>query len=345
MATPQSIRYHVDKTSPPERGTSTDEATSPRGGLISPSALMQHYKSLENIKLSQSWVTLGIFDGVHRGHQHVIRQLVSQAHQAKNPAVVVTFHPHPALVLSGKTLPIYLTTPDYRAELLEQLGVDIVITHPFNSQIANLTAAEFITRLNSHLNMRQLWIGYDFALGKDRKGTASELRQLGDEHGYVLEQALSYRENEQIVSSTWIRELLAVGNVGQAADLLGRPHRVGGVVVGGDKRGAGIGFPTANLTLPPTMARLQSGVYACYAWLGETRWKSVANFGIRPTFEDEPVTPRFEVHLLDFSGDIYGESLTVEFISFLREEQKFENIEALKAQIEKDVKEARQVLA
>lgn len=295
--------------------------------------------------MSHSWVTIGAFDGVHLGHQQIIHQLVSQAHQAKHPAVVVTFHPHPALVLSGKTFPIYLTTPAHRAELLEHLGVDIVITYPFTSKTANLTAEEFIARLNEHLNMQQLWVGYDFAMGKDRKGTSQNLSRLGEKQGYILKQIAPFYQEEQIISSSWIRELLAEGKAERAADLLGRPHQITGKVVTGDKRGKNLGFATSNLDIPPTMAELHSGVYACYVWVDGERRSAVTNVGVRPTFEEKPVPPRVETHILGFSGTLYGLPLVVEFIAFLRAERKFANIAALKTQIARDIDKAHQILS
>ena len=305
---------------------------------------MRHYRTLENVKLTRSWVTLGTFDGIHLGHQHIIQQLVSQAHQAQHTTVVVTFHPHPALVLSGETFPFILTTPAQRAELLGQLGVDIVITHPFNPQIANLTAEEFIVPLNQRLNIRQLWVGYDFAMGKDKEATPPELSRLGEKYGFKVKQISPFYMDGKIVSSSWIRELLAEGDVERAAALLGRPHRIEGEVVEGDKRGQKLGFPTSNLNIPATMARLRSGVYACYVWVEGERWKAVANVGVRPTFERQPVPVRLETHILGFSGALYGETLVVEFIAFLREERKFENIAALQTQIEHDISRARQKL-
>ncbi|MBS1249233.1 MAG: Riboflavin biosynthesis protein RibF [Chloroflexi bacterium] len=306
---------------------------------------MQHYTSLDNVKLSHAWVTLGTFDGVHLGHQHIIRPLVSQAHQEEHPAVVVSFHPHPALVLSGETRPFYLTTPAQRAEILGQLGVDILITHPFNAQTANLSAEEFIAHLNTYLDIQQLWVGYDFAMGKNRAGTSPELRLLGKKYGYTLKRISPLYVDGKIISSSWIREALAKGEVERAAALLGRPHRVEGEVVKGDERGRKIGFPTSNLTIPPHMARLHSGVYACYVWVKGERRAAVSNLGVRPTFEDAPVPPRFETHILDFSGSLYGETLKVEFIAKLRDERKFENVAALQAQIEEDIGKARQILA
>ncbi len=306
---------------------------------------MRHHKTLTDVKLSHSWVTLGAFDGVHLGHQQIIRQLTSQAHQAKQPAVVVTFHPHPALVLSGKTFPIYLTTPARKAEILEQLGVDIVITYPFTHQTANLTAEEFIVNLNEHLNMRQLWVGYDFAMGKDRKGTSQKLSRLGEKQGYTLKQIAPFYKEGQIVSSSWIRELLTEGKVERAAKLLGRPHQIMGKVVKGDQRGKSLGFATANLEIAPTMARLRSGVYACYAWVNGERRSAVTNVGVRPTFEEKPVPQRIETHILGFSGDLYEVPLVVEFIAFLRVERKFTDIAALKTQITQDINRANQLLA
>ena len=306
---------------------------------------MHHYTTLKNVQLTQSWVTLGTFDGVHLGHQHIIRQLISQAHQAGYPTVVVTFHPHPAFVLSSETFPLILTTPTQRAEILGQLGVDVVITHPFNTQVANLTAEEFIKNLSKHLNIRQLWVGYDFAMGKGKKTTSLELGQLGEKYDYTLNRISPLYVDGKIVSSSWIRELLGEGEVERAAALLGRPHRVEGEVVEGDKRGKKLGFPTSNLHIPSSMACLRSGVYACHVWVGGERWKAVVNLGVRPTFEHQPVPARIEIHILDFSGNLYGQTLLVEFITFLRQERKFENISALQTQIEHDISRARQILS
>lgn len=306
---------------------------------------MLHYKTIKNVKLSNTWVTIGAFDGVHLGHQQIIRQLVSEAHQAKHPVVVVTFYPHPALVLSGKSFPIYLTTPSQRASLLEQIGVDIVITYPFTTQVANLSAEEFITQLQNHLDMQQLWVGYDFAIGKERKGTTRKLAHLGEEQGYVLRQNPPLYKNGKIVSSSWIRELLAEGKVEHARDLLGRPHQIEGKVIPGDKRGRKLGFATSNLDIPSTMARLRSGVYACQVWVEGDCWSAVTNVGVRPTFEEKTVPQRIETHLLGFSGNLYGVPIVVEFIAFLRDEQKFANVAALKAQIAQDIKKTRQILS
>jgi riboflavin kinase/FMN adenylyltransferase len=305
---------------------------------------MRHIKELDQLSLDRSWVTIGTFDGVHLGHQHIIRNLINQAHSVDQPAVVVTFHPHPALVLSGETLPIYLTTPEQKAQVMEGLGLDVLVTHPFTPKITEYTPKQFMKRLQAHLQIDQLWIGYDFALGKDRRGTPERLAELGRTLGYSLKQISPFHLDGEIVSSSRIRTLLREGDVERAATYLGRPHRLVGEVVEGDKRGKALGFPTANLDIPPVMAQMKTGVYACYARVGETRWKAVINIGLRPTFEDGPVPPRVEAHLLDFAGDLYGQRVKLDFIKFLRPEQKFTDVEALIQQVNQDIERARDVL-
>lgn len=305
---------------------------------------MQQYDSVQAAHLDRSWVTIGTFDGVHLGHQKIIRGLVDQAHKNGRQAVVVTFHPHPKLVLGGENKPFYLTLPEKRVQIFENLGVDVVIIHPFTRQVAKESAETFIIRLNKHLGMEKLWVGYDFALGKNREGNAQKLRQLGNVHEYELHQVSPYRLDGKVVSSSFIRRLLRDGSVQEASRYLGRLFALKGVVEGGDKRGKGLGFPTANLDVPQEMTRVKPGVYACYVGVRGDQKKAVTNIGFRPTFGDQIDIPLVETHILDFSGDLYGEELEIRFHTFLREERKFASIPELKGQIREDVKRAGEIL-
>jgi len=305
---------------------------------------MRHFYSLQDVDLSHSWVTIGTFDGVHLGHQKIIRGLVENAHSADQPAVVVTFHPHPKLVLGGEQRPFYLTLPETRAELLHDMGVDVVITHPFNDQVSQLSAQDFVSRLDAHLGIKKLWVGYDFALGKDREGDAERLRQLGKDYGFTLRQVAPHHIKDEVVSSSSIRSLLREGEAQRAARLLGRLFQLRGEVVGGDKRGKDLGFPTANLDIPREMIQIKSGIYATYTIVEGQRLPSVTNVGFRPTFDDALDFPVVETYILDFSGDLYGEELRLEFHTFLRDELKFDTVPALIEQMHQDVEHTRQVL-
>jgi len=305
---------------------------------------MQHYWSIEDIHLQDSWATIGSFDGVHLGHQEIVRNLVQGARQANVPAVVVTFYPHPAYVLGKRKDPIYLTLPEERADLLAQLGVDIVISHPFNLQVASLTAKEFMVRLKQHLGFSHLCIGYDFALGRGREGNVETLKILGKELGYEVNAISAVVNGDATVSSSQIRALILDGDVKRASRLLGRPYRLSGDVIRGDARGKAIGIPTANLDVLAERAVPKAGVYVCKAIVDGNYWGAVTNIGVRPTFEKQPVLPRVEAHLLDFDGDLYGKTLQLDFISRLRDEKHFNGIQALVDQIRRDIDQARNIL-
>jgi riboflavin kinase/FMN adenylyltransferase len=305
---------------------------------------MRHFLTLEGLSLKDTWLTVGTFDGVHLGHQEIVRQLAAEAHQLGFPAVVLTFFPHPAVVLGKRSDPFYITTPEERAVLLGEYGADIVITLPFDRQIAATSAHDFIARLETHLGMRYLVIGQDFALGKGREGNAKRLAELGKEFGYTLEVFPPIEMDGEIVSSSRIRAALSAGDIDLVIRLLGRPFSVTGQVVPGDGRGKTIGIPTANLSLWAERAIPRAGVYVSQATINGQTWGAVTNVGVRPTFESEPVPPRVETHLLDFKGDLYGEELRLSFLKRLRDEQRFPHIHALVAQIRADIQEAKLVL-
>jgi riboflavin kinase/FMN adenylyltransferase len=306
---------------------------------------MQQYWSLDDVQIQNAWLTIGSFDGVHRGHQEIVHNLAAGAHSVGAPAVVLTFHPHPALVLGKRKDALYLTTPEQRAELLGELGVDLVIIQPFNLSVAGLRAEEFLTLINTHLHIKELWVGYDFAMGKGREGNVEKLRQLSDTIGYHLDVVPPFVVDGEIVSSSRIRSLLADGDVSEAARLLGRPYQLSGEVVTGDGRGRTIGVPTANLAIWPEQQLPKAGVYVCRAqvdghWLG-----ALTNVGPRPTFEPEDAASRVEAHLLDFHADLYGQRISLEFLEWLRPEEKFHSVQALVDQMHLDIHQGREMLA
>jgi len=305
---------------------------------------MQHYQSLEGVHLQGAWVTIGSFDGVHLGHQEIIRTIIREAHEESAPAVVVTFFPHPAVVLGKRNDPFYLTIPEERAQILNQMGVDVVITHPFDQQVASMTAGEFMARLKRHLGLKCLCVGESFALGRGRQGDVPALKALGEQLGYSVQIIHPVTLDGELVSSSAIRSHLAAGRVERAAQMLGRPFNLRGSVIPGDGRGHSIGIPTANLNVWAGRAIPSPGVYVCRTQLNGRVWAAVTNIGVRPTFENSPVAARVEAHLLDFDADLYGQELPLEFIARLRDEQRFPSVEALVAQIRSDIAQARRIL-
>jgi riboflavin kinase/FMN adenylyltransferase len=289
---------------------------------------MQHVTSLEDLHLTRpSCLTIGAFDGVHRGHQVLIGDMVKRAHTTGRAAMVLTFYPHPSVVLRGRRPAFYISTPEEKAEYLSTLGVDAVVTHLFNQEVANITAADFVARLVGHARLSELWCGADFALGHNRQGDVPFLRAEGERRGFTVNVVDPVLMEGEVISSTRIRQALRDGAVETVARYLGRPFRLPGQVVEGARRGRTIGIPTANLAVWEERAFPAVSVYAC------------------PTFDGRESKPTIEAHLLDFSGDLYGSTITLEFIARLRPEMKFPGVEALVAQIRRDISEARQILA
>ncbi|MEO0562302.1 MAG: bifunctional riboflavin kinase/FAD synthetase [Chloroflexota bacterium] len=305
---------------------------------------MQHVQRLEDLSVNKpSTVTIGVFDGVHRGHQHLIRALVEQAHGQDHLAGVMTFHPHPDEVLRGPKGRYYLTTVEERAELLAALGVDYLVTHPFNHDVIETRAADFVDRLVAYMNLTGLWVGEDFALGYKREGDVAFLKQQGDAKGFSVQPVALVDTESDIVSSTTIRRALLDADLVTAQQLLGRSYHVSGEIIHGQKRGRQIGFPTANIEVPGTKLIPATGVYACWAYLGDERHMAATNIGYNPTFGNDAIS--VEAHLLDFNRDIYGQHLTLQFETHLRPEQKFDGLDALVAQLGTDVGKARDILA
>ncbi|MBA4379207.1 MAG: bifunctional riboflavin kinase/FMN adenylyltransferase [Anaerolinea sp.] len=310
---------------------------------------MTHFSSLDDLALpiglrQNAWLTIGVFDGVHRGHQEIIRQLTAGAHAQGNTAVVLTFWPHPAIILGGKADFKSLTTAEERAALLESLGVDVVITHPFDRALSDQTAEEFMRHVAQTLGMRCLLVGYDFALGHGREGNVARLRELGKMLGYEVQTIPPVANGQETISSTRIRQQIAAGDVSAAAAGLGRCYALTGPVIHGDGRGKKINIPTANLEIPAEKVIPANGVYACWAWVGEEKHPAVTNIGIRPTFTPDSKKRSAEAHLLDFSRELYGQEVRLEFVARLREEMKFPSVEALVEQIHADIAGGREIL-
>lgn len=289
-----------------------------------------------------TYLAIGSFDGVHRGHQALLQQLSAAARRDGVRSAVLTFFPHPKRVIQNLTGPYYLARREDRVALLAQQGVDLIITHPFNETVRQTRAAAFVDELIATLDMRQLWGGY-FALGYQREGDIPHLRQLGQEKGYdvVLVDALVQYEGER-VSSSRIRRALAEGNLEEVNGCLGRPFHIRGTVVEGDRRGRTIGFPTANMAVWAEQMLPAKGVYATMVEFDGERHVAAANVGVRPTVNGH--TLMVEPHLLDFEGDLYGRELRLEFHHRVRPEQKFSGLNELKAQIAADVAQVRLLL-
>ena len=306
---------------------------------------MQTYLGFPTQPLDRpAFLTIGNFDGVHRGHQMLVSEMVEAAHAAGCGAGLLTFDPHPVAVLRPDLALPYLTSPEERADLLAALGLDFVLILPFDRATAALSAAEFMQQIVARVPLCALWIGPDFALGRGREGNAARLGELGRELGYDLRVTPVYDWHGEPVRSSRIRSLLANdGAVEQAAELLGRPYTVWGEVVHGAERGRTLGFPTANLKLPAGRLVPAYGIYACWAWRGETGFPAAVNVGVRPSFDNGH--PSVEAYLLDFDGDLYGETLGLSFIHRLRGEQRFADIHALISQMGRDVEATRRTLA
>ena len=285
-------------------------------------------------------VTIGVFDGVHRGHQALIRRLVELAAARGLASAVVTLHPSPITVIRPEVRIQYISSLEERIELLRGLGVDAVGPLTFTSELAQVSAADFVMTMRETLDMRLLAGGPDISLGRAREGNATWLSAHAAELGFDFEVVRFLEDGEAKVGSSGIREAVARGDMAAAAALLGRPFSLRGPVVRGFERGRTIGFPTANIAVSADRVLPALGVYVTLAYLGEARYPAVTNIGTRPTFDDG--RPSIETHVLDFEGDLYGRELKIELLHRLRGEARFDGVEALVAQIRRDAEEARQ---
>jgi riboflavin kinase / FMN adenylyltransferase len=306
---------------------------------------MLRIRSIEECRLDASWVTIGSFDGVHLGHQTIIQQLAHDARMVGISSVVVTFFPHPAVILRGSQDFRYLSTLDERLDKIELLGIDLTLTLTFNRQLASMDAHTFMGLLSRHLGLKQLWIGQGFALGKNRQGTFPVLSEIGTELGYTVKEIQPLLIGTEKASSSQIRQLIQAGKIQQAAYLLGRNYSLPGKIVHGNHRGTSIGFPTANLETFPERIIPAFGIYATWVYLDGHRYQSATNIGVRPTFETKKVPLTIETYILDFNQDIYGKTIELEFVEYIRPELKFASVDSLIDQMRQDTQLARKVLS
>jgi riboflavin kinase/FMN adenylyltransferase len=287
-------------------------------------------------------LTIGSFDGVHRGHHHLLQGLVERARQTARLSAALTFDPHPRALLHPELRPAYLTTPAERAAILDELGLDLLVQLPFTRELADTPATRFVSDLYQRLRLRELWVGPDFALGRDRDGDITQLQELATRLGYTLQRVAPLYEDGEAISSTRIRRALLGGRMEEVTRLLGRPYAITEQVQPGAQRGRTLGFRTANLRVDPARATPPNGVYAVWAISEGQRYQGVANLGVRPSFDSGERL--IETHLMDYQGDLYDRLLTIAFVRWLRPEMRFESGAALAEQIHQDIAAARVAL-
>jgi riboflavin kinase/FMN adenylyltransferase len=292
-------------------------------------------------------VTMGTFDGVHIGHRKILRCLIEKAKEINGESVLLTFWPHPKLVLSpdqNSRVSKVLSTIEEKTELLESLGIDHLVILPFTREFSELSREQYIEDiLISGFGTKAMVIGYDHRFGKNREGGIDYLLEHSERFKIEIEEINRQEIENLTISSTKIRKAIEDGNVATANELLGRYYDFRGTVVKGRQLGRQIGFPTANVKIANEFKLIpKNGVYAVYIWVRENKLPGVMNVGVRPTVEGKGITQ--EVHIFDFSEDIYGETVRVEIVDFIRDEQKFENMDKLIAQIKTDAITAKQIL-
>jgi riboflavin kinase/FMN adenylyltransferase len=310
---------------------------------------MKQIEGIENIRtpFTRAVLTIGNFDGVHLGHQRLFNRVVETAHNINGTAAAMTFEPHPMKVIKPDGCPFPLITLyEQKMELLSKVGLDVLIVVPFTYEFSQISARQFVQNiLVNRIGVKSIVIGNDYCFGKKREGNIQLLQEYGNEFGFSV-QIVPWEAVDSLsqtrISSTAIRKAVASGNLKQARQMLGRSYQVRGTVQRGRNRGGSqVGFPTANLKLYDELKPL-SGVYAVNVIYNDKRYSAVANIGYAPTFNDQEYT--LEIHLIDFTGNLYDQTIRVNFIEHLREEIKFDSIGALTDQIKKDIQNARIIL-
>jgi riboflavin kinase/FMN adenylyltransferase len=314
---------------------------------------VQRWRSLDDVPedWGRSVVTIGVFDGVHRGHQEIIARAVERSHRAGLPSVVLTFTPHPSEVVRPGSHPSELTTQTRRSELVRELGVDVFCALPFTAEFSLLEPADFVhAALVERLHTAEVVVGDNFRFGREATGDVETLIELGSRFGYAASGIELLSENGVVISATYIRGRIQEGDMRSAAHALGRPHRVDGVVERGDQRGRDLGFPTANVRTDKYTAIPGDGVYAGTVWrldergqTGERLGTAAISVGTNPTFEGHE--RRVEAFVLDFDADLYGQGIGVEFVQRLRGMQRYDSIDALVEQMHRDVEATRALLS
>jgi len=305
---------------------------------------MKVISSLENIKepFAYAVITVGNFDGVHIGHQGLLKEVKKRADKMSGTSIVLTFEPHPLKVLKEKKIPL-ITPFERKIELIEKLGIDVVICLPFTREFSKVSAREFVEEiLLKKIGMKEIVVGYDYTFGHKREGNIDLLKKLGDELGFKVCILGPILVDNMIVSSTRIRNLIMEGELEKVKTLLNRYYQVSGEVIAGHDRGGRLlGFPTANLKLVNEVFP-KNGVYVVEVIYNNKVYGGVTNIGFKPTFGNDALS--VETHILDFDQNIYGKKIKLNFIKRLRNEKKFSSIEALAAQIKRDIEEARKIL-
>lgn len=302
---------------------------------------MKIIHSISNFSSKESsFVTIGTFDGIHIGHQKILGDLIQSAKQQNTKSVVLTFFPHPRMVLQKDVTLELLNTIDEKSKLLEKMGLDYLIIHPFSKEFSRLTALDFVRDiLVNQLNTSKLIIGYDHHFGKNREGNIDQLREYSHLYDFDVQEIPAQDIDDVSVSSTKIRNALHEGHLKTANKYLGYNFMIHGTVVNGKKLGGKIGFPTANIDVKEDYKLIpKTGVYVIQAAIENTRYHGMMNIGYRPTLDGKHQT--IEAHFFDFEGDLYDQFLKIEFLYFLREEQKFDSVDELIAQLKKDQENA-----
>lgn len=303
---------------------------------------MQIVHSIQELPAGRRKVSLavGMFDGVHLGHQQVIRQAVTDAEQHEGQAIVITFDRHPNSIVAPERVPPLIYSPAQKARAIAALGVEAMLVIPFTREFSAQSAEEFVGQLVRALAVQSICVGSSFVFGHRRSGNVGVLQRLGAEHGFSVHGAAAVGLDGEVVSSTRIRDALREGAFNRASQMLGREYALAGMVIRGDELGRKLGFPTANLEVSGVLVP-PHGVYAAHAAVDRTRHRAAVNIGLRPTLGAPAPQRRVEAHLLDFHGDLYGRELELTFVGKLRDEQKFASLAELQAQIVRDVEAAR----
>lgn len=302
--------------------------------------LIRSTRKLRNIK--PPVITIGNFDGIHIGHQQVLKAVRKRAEQLKLPSIVYTFEPHPLKVIAPQKSPPLLTTPEEKIELIKASGIDYLILARFTKEFASQHPKKFVANiLAGQLKAKEVWIGHDYAFGKGRRGTIEYLKELGNEFGFKVYVIPAYKKRNLVVSSSKIREYIWNGQIKEAEKFLGRPYSVSGKVIKGRNIGRHLGFPTANISIHNELIP-KDGIYAVRVLLGKKVYKGAANIGVAPTFLTKKRA--VEVHIIGFEKNIYGKKLKIEFIERLRGEKIFKTAEELAIQIKRDVEKVKKIL-
>lgn len=299
---------------------------------------LSYPKSIPSDELTEAVCAIGFFDGIHRGHQKVIKTAVKEAKSRDLRSVVITFHPHPSVVLNENVKNVnYITPLKEKQSILQKLDVDRLYIIKFNKELSKLPAKDFIDHFIIGLHIKHVVAGFDFTYGHKGKGNMENISNY-DQDYFTTTIVKKIEDSNEKISSTRIRDLLTRGRIKEANDLLGRKLSISGYVIEGDKRGRTIGYPTANVDVSKDTFLPQIGVYAVTIKHKNTYYEGMANLGVKPTFEPEEKEPTLEVFLFGFDKNIYGEEIIVEFCAFIRDEKKFSGIDELVKQLENDEK-------